>query len=337
MNGGRILFTVVIVAALLTSSVAAVSPRSLNQDCRYFDQTGHYVCDHFINFFDTRGGLGIFGYPLTEAFEDPAHGGLRVQYFQRARMEWHPYNPAPYKVQLGLLVDELGYSYPPAQSQQIPASNSAFHHYFPETKHVVSYAFLDYFRQRGGLDIFGYPRSEFMYEGGHLVQYFQRARMEWHPERPAGSQMSLANLGEIYIERFGVPNEYRQPVPPPRPSDDLGTAETPSPSDSTPTVTKLNISASVRYAITGRQGGQTVFVYVNNQQQQPVQDAVADAVIHYQSGDHRCELPPTDASGFTKCSFDILQSPPGKRVVIDVSVTHNDLTATTQTFFLPWW
>ncbi len=337
MKRGQILSRVVIAAALLLGSLVATSSRVSSQECRYFSETGHYVCGQFLDFFNTRGGLEIFGYPLTEAFNDPTHGGLRVQYFQKSRMEWHPYNSDPYKVQLGLLVDELGYDYPPARSHQIPSSNSALHHYFPETKHVVSYAFLDYFNRKGGLDIFGYPRSEFMYESGHLVQYFQRARMEWHPERASGSQMSLANLGEIYIEQVGVPKEYLDPVDPMRLGEESGPTPIGSPSTAEAAVTQLNISASVRYAITGRQGGQTIFVYVNDQQQQPVQGANAEAIIHYPSGDQRCDLSTTDASGFTKCSFDITESPPGKRVVIDVTVTYNDLTATTQTFFLPWW
>nr|HID12408.1 hypothetical protein [Anaerolineae bacterium] len=298
-------------------------------NCQYFVETGHYVCDEFLGFYETRGGLEIFGYPLTEAFDDPTRG-LRVQYFQRARMEWHPYNPEPYKVQLGLLVDELGYRYPPARQEQIPAFNSPIHHYFPETGHVVSYAFLHFFREKGGLDIFGYPRSEFMYEDGYIVQYFQRARMEWHPEILSGPQMRLTNLGEIYIERFGIPGDYAEPRPPPERGG-------PYPTPLEPTVTKLYISASVRYVITGRQGVQTVFVYVTDQRQQPVQGVSVSMVVHYQSGDQRYEFKPTNASGFTRRSFDILPSPPGHKVVIDVTMTYGDLTATTQTFFLPWW
>jgi hypothetical protein len=321
-------------AVLLLGNVAATHPQAQSENCRYFAETDCYVCDRFLEFFDARGGVEIFGYPLTEEFDDPTHNGLRVQYFQRARMEWHPHNPEPYQVQLGLLADELGYNtYPPARPEQIPATNSALHHYFPETQHVVSYAFLDYFREKGGLDIFGYPRSEFMYEAGYVVQYFQRARMEWHPEDDTGSQMRLTKIGEIYIDEFGIPDNYEVTV-----------RIDPDPSQRQ--ATKLNISASVRYAITGRQGVQTVFVYVNDQQYQPIQGANVQIVVQYQSGAQPYELEPTDASGFTKWSFDILPSPPGKRVVIDVTVTYdnmvgttqyNRVTGTTQTFFLPWW
>ncbi len=316
---------ILLTVALLLGSVFIAN--SQDENCRYFEQTGHHVCGKFLEFFEARGGSEIFGYPLTEEFTEPKPGGLRIQYFQRARMEWHPHNPKPYDIQLGLLVDELSYIYPPALPEQIPASNNGLHHYFPETQHVVSYAFLDYFREKGGVDIFGYPRSEFMYEAGYIVQYFQRARMEWHPEDTAGSQIRLTNLGEIYMERPEF-QAYALPVPSARPDPTTTLERTPL---------EMEVNASVRYVITGREGIQTVFVYVNDQQYRPIPGADVKMVVHYQSGDQNYELGSTDISGFTKMSFDIFPSSPGKRVVIDVIVTYDGLERTTQTFFLTWW
>ena len=226
----------IVMVAILVGNVSGVPLQAQDDDCEYFEDVGHYVCTEFLEFFETRGGLEIFGYPLTEAFNDPDRG-LWVQYFQRVRMEWHPYNPEPYKVQLGLLVDDLDYRFPDALPEEIPLFNSHLRHYFPETNHVVSYAFLDYFREHGGVDIFGYPRSESIYEGGHLVQHFQRARMEWRPEAPFGLQMRLTNLGETYIERFDVPEEYINQREPERGAD---------------LITELEVRASVRHAITGQ-------------------------------------------------------------------------------------
>lgn len=327
MKGGQRSLVLALIVALLLSSLSARHLQTADGDCAYFTETGHYVCNEFRQFFETRGGLEIFGYPISEAFDD-ATRGLRVQYFQRARMELHPYNRDPYKVQLGLLADELGYIYPPARPEQIPAFNSSLHHYFRETGHVVSYAFLEYFRKRGGLDIFGYPRSEFIYENGRIVQYFQRARMEWYPEDTV-MPMHLANLGEIYLERFPIPEVYTKPQPPPG-----GGPVAPC----VGLVTRLEVSASVRYVITGRTGTQTVFIYVNDQQQNPVQGAAASMIVRYPSGDQPSyTFPPTNAGGFAMRSFVIRSSPPGRKVVIDVTVTDGCLTSTTQTFFQPWW
>lgn len=323
----------VMMAAVLISSVSATRPQPPGDDCKYFAETGHYVCGAFLRFYETRGGLEIFGNPITEACDDP-NLGLRVQYFQNARMEWHPYNPPLYQVQLGLLVDELGHSFPPARSDKIPTSSSSLRHYFPETGHVVEYSFLDYFREKGGIDTFGYPRSEFMYEDGRIVQYFQRARMEWHPEATSGPQMRLTPLGEIYVERFGVPRGCDEPRNPERIEQPSGSPT----ATALPVVTKLNISASVRHVITGREGDQTVFVYVTDQRQQPVPGAVVSMVVHYPSGDQRYQFDEsTNDSGFTGYSFDIIPASPGQKVVIAVTVTYGSLTSTTQTFFLPWW
>jgi hypothetical protein len=67
--------------------------------------------------------------------------------------------------------------------------------YFPETKHNVSGEFLKFFRERGELEVFGYPiTDEFVDNEGRLLQYFQRFRMELDPDSPA--QVQLGNLAE---------------------------------------------------------------------------------------------------------------------------------------------
>ncbi len=307
-------------------------PDQANPDCTYIHETGFYICDEFRHYFEQWGGIEIFGYPITRMFDDPTRG-IKVQYFQRARMELHPENPAPYTVLLGLLVDELGYpNSPPIPPDQAPTGG--LHFYFPETGHVVSYAFWDYFKAKGGLDIFGYPRTEFLLEDGRIVQYFQRARMEWHPEAPAGSpQIRLTNLGEMYVERFRatIPAEALEPESLP---NALSIPQTPP----APVVTNLHVSASVKYVITGRTGGQTVFVYATDQQNRPIQGAQVKMVIHYPSGDQLYTFEdPTNDSGFTDFYFNISPTPRGQKVVIGITLTYDNLTATTQTFFIPWW
>jgi len=74
----------------------------------------------------------------------------------------------------------------------VPASATPFAHaealggpaslYFPETNHNLSNAFKNYWQQQGGVNIFGFPISEEFHEAGHTVQYFERARFEYHPE-----------------------------------------------------------------------------------------------------------------------------------------------------------
>jgi hypothetical protein len=308
---------IAIVGVALLGGVIVASSRAQIQVCDFFDDSGHYVCDEFLEFYVERGGLEIFGYPLTEAYDDPRLG-LRVQYFQRARMEWHPDNEIPHRLQLGLLVDELGYSsYPQADPGAIPAVPDPNRQYFPETGHVVAYAFLDYFRDKGGVDVFGYPRSELLYENGYYVQYFQRARMEWHPEDAFGTQVRLTNIGEIYT---GLHDINTDPV--------------------IIELRQLNVTASVRHVVVDQQGVQTAFVYVLDQYQNPVEGVDVDGIIRYQNGEpveRSCSFGRTDARGFTQCSFDFAESQPGQKVLIEITARRDGLTDTAQTFFFLWW
>ncbi|MGH2370392.1 MAG: glycosyl hydrolase, partial [Chloroflexota bacterium] len=122
--------------------------------------------------------------------------GRTVQYFQRARFEYHPdKGGTPYEVQLTLLGDQVTAGRRPFPTvDPFPSSDQQV--YFPETGHSLSFGFLSYWRDRGGLDVFGYPISEEMTEDGYTVQYFQRARFEYHPELPEPYQVSLGLLGD---------------------------------------------------------------------------------------------------------------------------------------------
>ncbi len=69
----------------------------------WFPQTGHNVPSDFYAYWTSNGGLTQFGLPLSEPFQQTLDDGkiYRVQYFERARFESHPENPAPYTILLG--------------------------------------------------------------------------------------------------------------------------------------------------------------------------------------------------------------------------------------------
>ena len=67
-----------------------------------------------------------------------------------------------------------------------------------QTNHLLSdrAGFLSFWREHGGVLIFGYPLSEEIVEDGQIVQYFERARFEYHPERLGqDGQVQLSLLG----------------------------------------------------------------------------------------------------------------------------------------------
>ncbi|MFW6075000.1 MAG: polysaccharide deacetylase family protein, partial [Chloroflexota bacterium] len=67
----------------------------------YFPETRHTLDSDFKQFWQDNGGLFVFGFPISEEFEED---GRKVQYFERARFEWWPeHEGTRYEVQLGHL------------------------------------------------------------------------------------------------------------------------------------------------------------------------------------------------------------------------------------------
>jgi hypothetical protein len=151
----------------------------------------------FTTVWRNRGGLAIFGLPLSGPIT--LSNGVVVQYFERARLEYHPdLAGTQYAVLIGLLAVELGYA-TPAVAAPTDAADVAW--YYRETGHGIGRSFRNYWRSRGGLALFGLPIGEPVTENGLLVQYFERARFELHPDL-AGTlyEVQLGHLGVAVLE-----------------------------------------------------------------------------------------------------------------------------------------
>jgi len=76
---------------------------------RYYAASGHTLGGRFADYWDAHGGLGLFGYPISEEFREPDAAGTErmVQYFERARFEWHPDIGPSGAVLQGLIGSEL--------------------------------------------------------------------------------------------------------------------------------------------------------------------------------------------------------------------------------------
>ena len=236
-------------------------------DRLYFEATGHNLAGTFLDYWRTYGGLPVFGYPLTEAFYE---GDYLVQYFERSRFELHPENAgSPYEVLLG----QLGTERLKADKRQVspdsstPAADAVL---FKETGYKVRGTFLKYWQLRGGLAQFGYPISPELTdpENGLVVQYFERARFELHPEH-AGTEYEvlLTLLGRWRAATLNPVT--RDPWPAESPNANLRlTAEAPSlPLLSTVTL-QSDLSGEVRvlggdnrvYATNPVQGGKAISI-----------------------------------------------------------------------------
>ena len=154
----------------------------------YFPETRHSLGGPFLRHWREKGGLAIFGYPLTEEFTETSQTNgkrYKVQYFERNRFEYHPENKPPNDVLLGLLGVQVAgnRTFPPALD---PATGPEIV-FFPQVQHTLGGPFFKHWQEYGGLGQFGYPISEPIMEQSsingrtYMVQYMQRARFELHP------------------------------------------------------------------------------------------------------------------------------------------------------------
>ena len=171
----------------------------------FFPETGHWLSHGFLAYWNTFGGLPVFGYPLTGEISE---NGVVVQYFQRARFEWHPgVWPSHFDVELGLLGvtvaqhDKLLVSAP---FQPVSAATNPNCTYYPESGHFLCAGFREYWEDHGGLAIFGYPISEEFTQNGVTVQYFERQRLEYYPENPPAWQVEGGLLGTQVLAYGGA-------------------------------------------------------------------------------------------------------------------------------------
>ncbi len=144
-------------------------------------------------FWEQQGGLPVFGYPIgPQHAEQTSVGTVQVQQFERARLELHPENPAPYDVLLGRLgADALNGATP---APETPRAGCRF---FAETQLNVCGSFLRTWRRYGldlgqpgmteaeNLALFGLPltppQQATLSDGrSYTVQWFERARFEDH-------------------------------------------------------------------------------------------------------------------------------------------------------------
>ena len=215
-----------------------VTPPAMAQssDERCFPETNHCISGRFRQYWEQHGGVAVFGFPIinvrSELVRDTGRAHM-TQWFERNRFELHPENAAPYDVLLGRLGDDrlrqLGRNWRdlPGDPERMPGCL-----WFPQTQFNVcdqmpGRGFMTYWQTHGlkdpaldayrqSLALFGLPLSRPQMEtneAGDLVltQWFERARFEWHPDKPDEFKVLLGLLGR----EVGPPSHA--PPPPARP------------------------------------------------------------------------------------------------------------------------
>jgi hypothetical protein len=294
------------------------------EDGEYFAETGHNVAGEFYQFFQSFSNPTlVFGFPITEAFVTNHPPGLTVQYFQRARFELYPNNPDGQRVRLtplGSLLYEPG---APSLNLSTAGACRAF-----STGYSVCYDFLTFYDRQGGEALFGNPVSAFEFQpNGQILQHFEYARLEWHPEFDRGQNIILSDLGRLYFDSVGED-------PARLPGVDSSVGGIP---EAKPAIISLRILSFVGKAITRTNDTQKVYIIVRDQAMRPVGDAEGQVVVRLPNGGDQIYPFTTNENGIGKVmDIPFTNQPTGSLVAVDVTVFIDGLSARTTTSFRIW-
>lgn len=246
--------------------------------------------------------------------------GTPVQYFERARLELKATEKGP-QVQLA----PLGYfqfdDTKALTSLDIPPSSCRI---FPKYGHRVCYSFLQFYDEHSGAIYFGSPVSEMILENGQIVQYFEYARFEYRPNKPAEMKVGLTNIGRLAMKKkYGS-----APMPPP--SSGLGPGELLE-------APAIHARAFVGRALVAPGSPNTLYVVV----QFPDFKGVANAKLNITVlvGNKAISLPVavTDADGIAKIELDGFNLAPQLPVQLQVVVNYMEQTVKTSTWYRIWY
>jgi hypothetical protein len=181
------LMTLMLLAIGLATSLSSIPTASAATGERCFRETGYCISGAIRTYWERNGGLKVFGYPIAPLQTEKNNDGWTgpTQWFERDRLEDHANEG------YGVLAGRLGVRMLELQGKswesfgRVSRANPGCR-YFPITGHQLCGAFLAYWERNGGLERFGYPVTEAFHEEqiswGGTVQYFERRRMELHPE-----------------------------------------------------------------------------------------------------------------------------------------------------------
>ena len=260
----------------------------------------------FRSFYETNGGQRVFGYPLTDPFPNVS-GDRIIQYFQRMKLE---YDPARDDIH----ISALGEWDAPSGSAEYQASSDPL---------LTEGAFLTFYEKYNGELLFGRPITPQIDEAGMRIQYFDNARLEWHPELPLDYRVQVGLLGEAHYRQVGL---YMNPGRS-RPLDSA-------------TVREAIISVNFRAPIMYSGDSQVIFVQVQTPEgHRPVTGVKIELAVSYDGRTELIELIETDGAGYTQGDLVLHNVTPGQKVkvLVTASAPGGPTIGTTSQSFRTWW
>ncbi len=184
-------------------------------DTRCFTETGYCISGPIRQYWERNGGLPVFGFPISPLRNETVESWTGpVQWFERDRLEDHTGQGQ------GVLAGRLGVEYltlqgRPWQFRPIGAPQPGCRS-FAETGYYLCGGFLTFWERNGGLERFGFPVTDQISERiegrDFTVQYFERRRMEFHPENRPPFEILLGLLGRDVLQGTG-PTPMPTPTP----------------------------------------------------------------------------------------------------------------------------
>jgi len=227
------------VAFVLIGLFAVVPATPVSASSDYYADTGHYLYGQFRDYWNGNGGLLQYGFPITKVFDQQSEDGKThpTQYLQRAVFEQHAENKGtPFEV-LGRRLAALqttDRATADANFQPVGNPNDG-RLWFSQTNHTIggsdpgNAAIRSFWEKAGNGDlqrsvqIFGYPIAEPFDEQNppapagdgqtHRVQYFERYRLEDHPENADPFKVLLGLLGVSQADKDNLDPALRAPEP----------------------------------------------------------------------------------------------------------------------------
>lgn len=279
---------------------------------KFFSETGHYVKGDFLKYYEANpNAVYLYGYPITEEFV--SRDGLTVQYFQRTRLE----------VRDGRVQQSPLGSATYISKETLNITSPSVCRVIAPNRPSVCFSFLEFYEDFGGVEQFGLPVSGFEYRENVLVQYFEKARFEWRPNKPEGQRVVVSDLGRIYFDKAGEDPGLLAAV-----RTDFTTRAQ---------IQSIQVRAFVGNAVTLSSGTQTAYVIVQDQLLQPVSNAQCSADILWADGRVETRKMSTNAGGIAKLELTFDQQPHGKLVKIQAACAFNELQGKTTASFRIWY
>jgi hypothetical protein len=196
--------------------------RNRSEPCETILETGKQLCGPFLDYWNNHGEVDLQGFPISNRFQEtsPTDGQTyTVQYFEKAIFELRPDGAGGTHITLAPIGAIMYRALYPDGPPPTPWDEALDALPTPATTHNLQEPFLTFWQKNGGEEQFGPPVSKPFSEQidgkPYKVQYFERAKLELHPEiGQSRYQVLPATLGRtLFTQRY--PQGEPTPLPTP--------------------------------------------------------------------------------------------------------------------------